>query len=94
MRGESLREANSDAADTKAIERAIKSFSRFDPDSQAFRYPRLKGGKRAAPGLRLVDARRLDRAMARVASALEAARYGLDGLLDQRDEARRASYSY
>jgi hypothetical protein len=81
-------------AEMKGIERAVKSFSKFDPNSQAFRYPRLMGGKRSAPGLRLVDARGLDRGMARVASALELARYGLDGLLYQRNEARRSSNWY
>ena len=80
-----------DDAEMKAIDRAVKSFSGFDPDSQAFRYPKLKGGKRAAPGLHVVDSRGLDQAMTRVAKALEMARYGLDGLLYERDEARRSS---
>ncbi len=86
-----LEELVLDAEEMTAIARAVKSFSEFDPDSQAFRYPRLKGGKRAAPGLDLVETRGLDRAMTRVAKALEMARYGLDGLLYERDEARRSS---
>lgn len=83
-----------DDAEMKAIERAVKSFSEFDPNSQAFRYPRSKGGQRAAPGLHLVETRGLDRAMTRVAKALEIARYGFDGLLYERDEARRSSEWY
>lgn len=77
--------------DIKRIDRAVRSFSGFDPDSQSFRYPKLKGGQRAATGLNLMDARTLSHAMTEVAKALEIARYGLDGLLWQRDEARRSS---
>jgi len=86
-----LEELVLDDEEIKRIGRVVRSFSGFDPDSQAFRYPKRRGGQRAAPGLHLVDARKLNRVMTQVASTLEIARTGLDGLLWQREEARQAS---
>jgi hypothetical protein len=83
-----------DDPELQNVERAVTSFSAFDPDSQAFRYPKLRGGRRAAPGLRHVDPHQLDRAMTRVAKWLDLANYALDAMIDQRDEARRASQWY
>jgi hypothetical protein len=85
-----LRQFVLDDVEVRSIAVAVKSFSGFDPDSQAFRYPRLKGGRRAAPGLDQVDARRLDRAMTNVAKALRMARDGLDGLLYEKEQAEQS----
>ena len=83
-----------DDPELRNVERAVESFATVDPDSQAFRYPKLRGGRRAAPGLRHVDPRQLDRAMTRVAKWLDLSSYALSAMLDQRDDARQASLWY
>jgi hypothetical protein len=83
-----------DDPEVKGVERAVKSFAAFDPDSQAFRYPKLQGGTRAAPGLGHVDPRVLDRAMTKVTKWLDLARYALDGLLHEKEQAEQSRYWY
>jgi hypothetical protein len=77
-----------DDEEVEQIGSVVHSFSTVDPASQAFRYPTLKSGSRAAPGLRVVDLRRLDKTMTKASAALEMARGGLDGLLHQKREAQ------
>lgn len=91
---EGLAELVLDDPELSSVERAVESFAAVDPTSQAFRYPKLRGGRRAAPGLGHVDPRQLDRAMARVAKWLDLSHFALDGLIYQRDEARRAAEWY
>lgn len=74
------------AEDLDAVEECIHQFSKSDPTSMAFRYPKDKNDNPSLPGLRHINLRNLSEVMTRVASLLDAASMGIIYNLDNKWE--------
>lgn len=72
--------------DLDDIEECIKEFSRVDPKSISFRYPKDKEGKPSIRGLSHINLRNLSEVIDRIASLLDGASTGISIYLDQKSE--------